>query len=111
MLFSAQLCKLPLQCWYFDWQCSEQFATGSNNLLVAVANLLAHTPHQIPHETVNISWNSPKMISHGRKSDEKSSVEELARFTVVIKEFCIVGWNIICCCLIFVFIFILEVTR
>ena len=32
------------------------------------------------------------MISHGRKSDEKcyGYVEELARFAIVIKEFCIV---------------------
>ena len=51
------------------------------------------------------------MISLGRKSDKKCLVEELTRFTVVIKEFCVVGWNIqVCCCLIFVFIFILEVT-
>ena len=30
------------------------------------------------------------MISHGRKSDKKCYVEELARFVVVIKEFCVV---------------------
>ena len=39
------------------------------------------------------------MISPGRKSDQKCYVEELARFAVVIKEFCEVdGW--LCCCLI-----------
>ena len=31
------------------------------------------------------------MISRGRKSDEKCYVEELARFTVVIKEVCLVN--------------------
>ena len=51
------------------------------------------------------------MISHGRKSDKKCYVEELARFAVVIKEFCLVGRDIICCFLNFVFIFILEVIR
>ena len=30
------------------------------------------------------------MISHDRKSDEECYVEELARFAVVIKEFCVV---------------------
>ena len=30
------------------------------------------------------------MISRGRKSDENCYVEELARFPVVIKEFCVV---------------------
>ena len=51
---------------------------------------------QIPPEIVNISQNSPNMISHGRKSDGKCYVEALARFAVVIKEFCGMGWNIIC---------------
>ena len=77
--------------------CSEQFATSSNNLLATVANLLASIARQIPPEIVNFSWNTPKMISHGRKSDEKCYVEELARFAVVIKEFyivdeCVVVW-------------------
>ena len=31
------------------------------------------------------------MISHGSKSDEKCYVEELARFAIVIKEFCVVS--------------------
>ena len=34
------------------------------------------------------------MFSHGRKNDEKCNVEELARFRIVIKEFCVVGRNI-----------------
>ena len=52
----------------------------SNNLLATVATLLAEIPRPIPPELVNFSWNTPKMISHGRKSHEKCYVEELARF-------------------------------
>ena len=44
----------------------------------------------MPPELVYFSWNTPKMISHGKKSDEKCYVEELARFAFVIKEFCVV---------------------
>ena len=39
---------------------SEQLATGSNNLLVMVANVLASLPRQIPPEIVNFPWNTPK---------------------------------------------------
>ena len=50
------------------------------------------------------------MISHSGKSDGKCYVDKLARFAVVTEEFCVVRRNIISCCLIFVFIFILKVT-
>ena len=70
--------------------CSEQFATSLNNLLATVANLLAEIPRQIPPEIVDFSWNTLKTIFHGRKSDEECYVEELARFAVETKEFCVV---------------------
>ena len=68
----------------FDHNCNAL----QNRLMVA--NLLGKIPRQIPLEIVNFSWNTPKMISHGRKSEEKCYVEELARFALVTKEFCIV---------------------
>ena len=52
-----------------------------SSLLATVANLLAQIPRSIPAEIVIFSWNSPKMISHGRKSHEKCYVEELATWT------------------------------
>ena len=35
------------------------------------------------------------MISHGRKSDGKCYVEELAKFAIVIKEFCVVDGTVL----------------
>ena len=87
MFFSAELCKLPPQCWYFDWQ----FALSNLQPARTSCSRRLQIPRQIPPEIVYISWNSPKMISLGRKSDEKCYVEELARFAVAIKEFCVVS--------------------
>ena len=36
MFFSAQLCKLPSQCWYFDWQFAQSRAQSYSGSLSAV---------------------------------------------------------------------------